>query len=134
MKRQHIIQVVLTAGLALYGCGQSSTTASPEPASDQASDQAAKRVSASENQNTSTPTSVADRLGLNRSQRAALAKIQEKYRKLSQEVTAQGRREGLNEEEMLKRSLRLRNAYDREVIAILTPEQKKLYEGMKAGG
>lgn len=127
MKPRQTILTLLLSALALYGCGKVASTASQE--ADETLDQAAKRSAPSQAQRTSDGTGIADRLGLDDEQRAALAAIQAKYRRLA----AQASEQGLSADEVRQHSLRLRNAYDKEVLEILTDEQKKRYEGMKAG-
>ena len=133
MKVPAILSLLLAAGLALHGCGKAAPTASASPESEQSLGKAAERSVSAAPKSSSQSLSVADRLNMTPRQRAALERIQKKYRELSQKVTAEGRALGLSNEEMSKRALRLRNAYDKDVMAILTPEQKRLYQTMKAG-
>ena len=99
----------------------------------QARAQAETKVRAQAGSKAESPP-LADQLGLNERQRARLEAIQAKYRELSKKVAEEGKAHGLSQEEMAQRSLRLRNAYDKDVMSILTDEQKAKYQGMKAGG
>ncbi len=133
MKLPVTLILLLVVGFAFHGCGKAAPTASADPDSDQSLGKAAERSVSTASKSSSQSLSVADRLDMSPRQRAALERIQKKYRELSQKVTAEGRAQGLSKEEMTKRSLRLRNAYDKDVMAILTAEQKRLYQTMKAG-
>ena len=131
MKTPVLLVLLLSVGLAIHGCGNTAPTASTE--SEQSLGKAAERSVTTASREPSKPLGVADRLNMPPRQRAALEKIQKKYRELSNKVTAEGKTLRLSKEEMTKRALRMRNAYDKEVMAILTPEQKRLYQTMKAG-
>lgn len=133
MRSPAILALLLAVGLAFHGCGKAAPTGSVDPESQQSLGKAAERSVSTAPKNSSQSLSVADRLNMTPRQRAALEGIQKKYRELSQKVTAEGRALKLSEEEMTRRSLRLRNAYDKDVMAILTAEQKRLYQTMKAG-
>ena len=133
MKRTAILVLLLAVGLAFHGCSKSAPTASTDPESEQSLGKAAERSVSAAPKSSSQSLSVADRLNMAPRQRAALEGIQKRYRELSQRVTAEGRALKLSEAEMAKRSLRVRNAYDKDVMAILTAEQKRLYQTMKAG-
>ena len=62
-----------------------------------------------------------------------LAEIQTKYRRPAASLPEQDKFKQLSVEETRRRALRLRNACDKDVMAILTPEQQRLYEKVKGG-
>ena len=133
MRFPAILVLLLAAAVAFHACGKTAPTDPAVLESGQSLGKAAERSVSTAPKSSSQSLSVADRLNMTPRQRAALEGIQKKYRELSQKVTAEGRALKLSEEEMTRRSLRLRNAYDKDVMAILTAEQKRLYQTMKAG-
>ena len=130
MRQLLIFPVVLAVGLAFFSCGQTPPTASVETESGLQAMSAEKPTAVFEERQAAQ--GLADRLGLNAEQRAALDALNARYRETAQRVAAMNRREDASQEVVLQRAQRLRNAYDKDLASLLTAEQRAQYARMRA--